>query len=181
MTVALTDGIQLYSGAFFDYNNPEASEPTIEDIARALSHVCRFAGHVSHFYSVAQHAVNVSRITPPESAFQGLMHDTAEAFTNDLPTPLKTALPVFKELEVAIERAMSKRFLFSYPLTDDVKLADLQLLKLEKRALKPNATQNWAVLDGVSIAGLNKVVDLTEWAPEFARNEFLRRYEELRP
>src|SRR4051812_3817126 len=91
--------ISLLSGGRFNYNKPETSDVTIEDIASALSNVCRFSGHLPRFYSVAQHLVNTSRIVPAEFAFTGLMHDTAEAFTNDLPTPLKWALPIFKELE----------------------------------------------------------------------------------
>ena len=60
--ITLDRGIQLYSGVFFDYNNPDESDVGIDDIAHALSHVCRFAGHVSSFYSVAQHCVNTSYI-----------------------------------------------------------------------------------------------------------------------
>src|SRR3954471_20188676 len=101
--IKMNDGIALLSGALFDYNNPDKSDVTLDDIATALSNVCRFSGHLPCFYSVAQHLVNTSRIVAPEFAFDALMHDTAEAFTNDLPTPLKWALPIFKELEVKIE------------------------------------------------------------------------------
>jgi 5'-deoxynucleotidase YfbR-like HD superfamily hydrolase len=119
--VVLSDGIRLLSGALFDYNAPRASEVLISDIAASLSKVCRFAGHIHQFYSVAQHAVNTRLIVAPEYAFTALMHDTAEAFTNDLPTPLKFAVPIFKELEVRIESAMAERFGFTYPLPDAVK------------------------------------------------------------
>jgi uncharacterized protein len=180
-TIQLTDGIQLFSGAFFNYNDPGSSDVTIEDIAHALSNVCRFAGHVSHFYSVAQHAVNCSLIVPEEHAFSALMHDTAEAFTNDLPTPLKTAIPIFKELEVSIETAMGKRFGFQYPLSPEVRLADLQMLKLEKEALKPHASGNWEVLDGIEIGGLEQIVNLGIVSPTIAKNAFLQRYRELAP
>jgi len=60
MTVELGHGIRLLSGVLFDYGAPEKCEVKIEDIAAALSKVCRFAGHIHRFYSVAQHAVNVS-------------------------------------------------------------------------------------------------------------------------
>jgi hypothetical protein len=52
----------------FNYNKPEESDVTIEDIASALSNVCRFSGHLPRFYSVAQHLVNTSRIVKPELA-----------------------------------------------------------------------------------------------------------------
>jgi len=149
--IELNEGISLLSGAMFDYNNPDKSEVTIEDIATALSNVCRFSGHVHYFYSVAQHAVNASYIVDPVLAFDALMHDTAEAFTNDLPTPLKAAFPVFKELEVKIESAMAKRFGFAYPLPPAIKFADLQMLKMEKERIKRDH-DHWACLEGIDTA-----------------------------
>jgi hypothetical protein len=177
--VALGDGIRLLSGCLFDYNDPAASEVQIDDIAAALSKVCRFAGHVHQFYSVAQHAVNASRIVETEHAFTALMHDTAEAFTNDLPTPLKFAIPIFKELEVRIEGAMSERFGFAYPLPDPVKLADLQMLALEKKYLKRDHS-DWSVLDGIEYDHLKPLVDLSPMTASRAERVFLERFAELR-
>src|SRR5258705_3135298 len=128
--------ISLLSGARFNYNKPEESDVTIEDLASALSNICRFSGHLPRFYSVAQHLVNASYLVPSPIAFDALMHDTAEAFTNDLPTPLKWALPIFKELEVKIESAMAKKFGFNFPYPPEVKVADTQMLLLEKRFVK---------------------------------------------
>jgi hypothetical protein len=172
--VVLSDGIRLLSGALFDYNAPRASEVLISDIAASLSKVCRFAGHIHQFYSVAQHAVNTSLIVAPEYAFTALMHDTAEAFTNDLPTPLKFAVPIFKELEVRIESAMAER----YPLPDAVKLADLQMLSLEKVHLKRDLSA-WSVLDGIETKSVSALVDLSPMPPTEAEAVFLARFAEL--
>lgn len=180
MGIKMADGISLLSGATFDYMNPEKSDVTIEDIASALSNVCRFSGHLPRFYSVAQHLVNTSRIVKPEFAFTALMHDTAEAFTNDLPTPLKVALPIFKELEVSIESAMGKRFGFAYPYPDEVKLADTQMLLLEKNYVKED-TKQWEYYRDVKFEHLKDLVDLDSWQPRRAKREFLERYEELHP
>lgn len=179
MTVQLSEGIRLYSGAMFDYNHPELCLVDIEDIAHALSNVCRFAGHVSHFYSVAQHAVNASRIVDDEFAFDALMHDTAEAFTNDIPTPLKVAVPMFKALEISIEAAMAERFGFRFPLPDAVKVADLQMLKLEKESMKGTDNSEWAILDGVEADHLRPLVNLSMMSPTIAKQQFLARFEEL--
>ena len=177
-TIELSHGISLSSGAIFNYNKPEDSNVTIIDIANALGNICRFAGHLPYFYSVAQHAVNVSYLVPPAFALTALMHDTAEAFTNDLPTPLKHAIPVFKELEERIEAAMATRFGFTYPLPPEVKLADLQMLGLEKTYIKGD-TNHWPVLDGVEYAHLRDKVDLAPWSPADAGWRFAARYDEL--
>lgn len=168
----------MLSGCLFDYNDPAGSNVTIEDIAAALSKVCRFAGHIHQFYSVAQHAVNTSRIVPPAFAFDALMHDTAEAFTNDLPTPLKFAVPIFKELEARIEAAMGEKFGFRFPLPAPVKLADLQMLGIEKTRLKRDHSE-WAVLEGIDWESVEHLVDLTPWTPADAEAVFLVRYTEL--
>jgi hypothetical protein len=180
MTVSLSDGIRLFSGAMFDYNNPAACDVAIEDIAHAASQICRFAGHTKHFYSVAQHAVNASMIVAPGFEFDALMHDTAESFTNDIPTPLKVAVPMFKELELRIEAAMAAKFNFAFPLPAEVKLVDTQMLGFEKAALLPQDTSQWEMLQGVPLPDhLRQRIDLRSWAPEQAKRNFLARYEEL--
>lgn len=181
--IQLWDGIELLSGARMDYLHPENSDATIEDIGHALSNVCRFSGHLPRFYSVAQHAVNVSRVLEangysPQVQFTGLMHDTAEAFTNDLPTPLKSAFPVFKELEVKIETAMASRFGFEFPLPASVKLADLILLGLEKEHVKKN-TSEWAMLQGLDYNLWKPHVDLSRMTPDRAYDQFMSRFREL--
>lgn len=170
--------IGLLSGAQFNYNKPEESDVTLDDLASALSNICRFSGHLPCFYSVAQHLVNTSRLVPVELAFDALMHDTAEAFTNDLPTPLKWSLPIFKELETKIESAMSKKFGFNYPYDPAVKTADTQMLVLEKRFVKMDE-RVWPMYEGIEVDHLRHLVDLKPWQPCRAKREFLERYEEL--
>ncbi len=170
--------ISLLSGGQFNYNKPEQSDVTIDDIASALSNVCRFSGHLPRFYSVAQHLVNTSRIVPEEYAFTALMHDTAEAFTNDLPTPLKWAFPVFKELEANIESAMSDKFGFEFPYPAVIKEADTNMLILEKIYVKGDDSV-WPAYENIVVDHLVDKVDLDSWQPRRAKREFLERFEEL--
>jgi 5'-nucleotidase len=63
-----------------------------EAIARGLSNVCRFAGQVRDFYSVAQHSVHVSEVLRDESLIVqklGLWHDASEAYIGDVSRQLK--------------------------------------------------------------------------------------------
>lgn len=179
------DGIELLSGAYMNYHKPEESKATIEDLGHALSNVCRFSGHLPRFYSVAQHLVNTAAVLKemgcgPSLMYAGLMHDTAEAFTNDLPTPLKAAFPPFKELEVKIETAMAERFSFMYPLPPQVKLADAIMLGLEKEFVK-KCDANWACLEGVDYLPYKGVVDLSRMTPDRAYTRFMEAYEDLCP
>jgi hypothetical protein len=177
----LKDGITLLSGKRFDYNAPGACPVEIEDIAQPLSQICRFAGQLPYFYSVAQHAVNASRIVPPEFAYTALMHDTSEAFTNDIPTPLKAAVPAFKALEIDIETAMAKRFGFTFPLPIEVMLADRQMLGLEMALIRGQDTAEHAILNGVPFMHLQPLVELQMQTPRMAFANFMTRYEELKP
>ncbi len=84
--------IKTFSGKHFYYDRINKDDIVINDIAVSLSNICRFAGHLSHFYSVAQHAVLCSQLVPQEFAFEALMHDATEAYCQDIPAPLKRLL-----------------------------------------------------------------------------------------
>lgn len=178
----LKDGITLMSGALFSYQDPAACEVTIEDIAQPLSNICRFAGQLPYFYSVAQHSVNASYIVAPEFAYTALLHDTAECFTGDIVTPLKVAVPQFKELELKIEAVMAERFGFQFPLPPEVKLADLQMLGLEMEFIRGQDCSQHSVLNGIDYRSMEFMpgVELKTWSPRQACANFIRRYEELR-
>jgi len=86
--------ILTYTGKRFDTLNPKPEDICIEDIAHALSMICRFGGHCRQFYSVAQHCLLVSCNLPVEAELWGLMHDAAEAYVGDVVTPIKRLLYV---------------------------------------------------------------------------------------
>lgn len=130
--------IQTYTGKKFDLLNPSLDAICIEDIAHALSNICRFTGHTDRFYSVAEHSVLVSRNVPSEFALEALMHDAAEAYIGDLSTPLKALLPEYRDIEKGIWAAISNKFDLPYRLHDQVKLHDAIALMSERRDLIPN-------------------------------------------
>jgi len=131
---------------------------------------------------VAQHLVNTSYIVDPVFAYEALMHDRSEAFTNDIPTPLKVAMPAFKALERSIEAATAPMFGVPIEMSPEVHLADRQMLGLEMRYVKGDWGQH-QVLEGIDFESLQHMpgVDLNSQPPRQAKANFLRRYEELRP
>ena len=66
----------------------------IEDIAASLAKICRYNGHTRVPYSVAQHSIWVARQIKASGygaklQLAGLMHDAAEAYLGDMPTPVQ--------------------------------------------------------------------------------------------
>ena len=179
MTIELYHGIELLNGQMFSFVEPDETEISIEELAHVLSNICRFAGHVNRFYSVAQHALNVSLIVDPVHAKTALMHDTAEGFTNDIVTPLKSLVPTFREIENRIEASMAVRFGFDFPLPEQVKWADLAMLKIEKDELKPSASC-WGILEGVDVEPIRHLVRMEPMTPSEACEAFLQRWEEVK-
>ena len=60
-TVYGNEYIILQSGNKFRYRELEDNIFTIDDIARSLSRMPRYAGHTKEFYSVAEHCVLMSK------------------------------------------------------------------------------------------------------------------------
>jgi len=173
--MSVCDGtIQLVDGRYFNFRKPRAHRYEITVIAHALSHICRYTGHVRDFYSVAQHSVLVSHIVDPEFALWGLLHDAAEAYVGDVSAPLKQLLPEYKLIEREIEFHLWRQFGLEGELPPEVKHADLVALAMEQRDLMP-ADAPWAVLDGIKPIA----------SPVFAatargsKNMFLKRFNAL--
>lgn len=79
--------------------DPDPSLFTVDCIANALARIVRFAGHWERPVSVARHSMRVAERLRSggydiETQLQGLFHDAAEAFTTDIPSPLKKLLHI---------------------------------------------------------------------------------------
>lgn len=139
--------IQTASGRMFSVVTPDASALDIDDIAHALAHQCRFSGHVRRFYSVAEHCVRVSRCVHWIDARSALMHDAAEAYVADVPSPIKRLpeMAAYREIERGVERVIAERWQLDYPWNLAVKYADEAMLGLEARTLMPTfaSPESW--------------------------------------
>lgn len=166
---------QLQSNDHIDFGNIQALKFNIEDIAHSLSNLCRFNGHTSTFYSVAQHSVLVSCIVPPEHALAALLHDAAEAYCGDVVSPLKALLPVYQAIHNDIERTIFMQLGLEYPAPACVRDADIVALATEVRDLMPNNPALWHNI--VDIEPHHEIIK--PWTPESAKQVFLQRYFDL--
>lgn len=159
--------IETLSGSMFDFDTPRAEDVTVQDIAIALGNTCRFGGHVTQYYSVAEHAVMVYRLVRdagcrPELCLAALHHDSHEAYLGDVPTPLKRKLKallpdVWEDLEASIDWAVAKAVgvlpgAFHH---EAVKAADSLALSYEAAVLKPSGKAQrhgaWVQVDAADV------------------------------
>lgn len=108
--------IMTWSKKMFDPLQPKAELIDIEDIAHALSMLCRANGHFPTFYSVCQHSINCMREAEARGysrrvQFGCLLHDASEAYLSDVTRPVKAELPRYKEIEAPLQDAIWNKWL----------------------------------------------------------------------
>lgn len=167
------DWMQTISGRQFWPIDPRPEDVFIEDIAHALSMMCRYNGHCRTFYSVAEHSVLVSRALPDDLALWGLLHDASEAYIADIVRPAKRFIAGYCEVEDRIMNAVCERFGLSPTMPAEVKRVDNAILADEQRCIMATPPAPWTLPEpalGINIVGL---------APWDAKAAFLDRYTEL--
>ena len=107
--------IDTRSGERITPLDPDPEQIDLGDVAHALSNCSRFAGQGNRFYSVARHAVHVSREVEARDgrlAAQrwGLLHDASEAYLSDVPAPVKRSLPGYTHAEKRFQAAVREAF-----------------------------------------------------------------------
>jgi hypothetical protein len=155
------------SGKKVDFYRPVMSMISLEDIAHALSHICRFNGHVHKFYSVAEHSVLLSKLVPEEYALSALFHDAAEAYIGDT-RPMRSQITGLEEVEARFNSLIVDKFGLKILLDcDEIAHADKRMLVTERPEL--------------DIPGVEPFhIHLNHWSPSDARAAFMMRYFELR-
>lgn len=168
------DWMQTYTGRRFYPLDPRPDEIAPEDIAHAVSLLCRYGGHVERFYSVAEHCVLMSQAVAPEHALAALLHDATEAYVVDVPRPLKRQLAGYYAIEEQVWFAIAYRFGLHFELPAAVHEADNAILLTERAALMPRA-ERWGVDD--EYTALPVVIE--GWLPAVAERAYLNRLAEL--
>lgn len=182
--------IQAFTGRCVDPFNLRPEDIDIRDIAHALAHTCRFGGHCRVFYSVAEHSIRVAKWLADSgqdttTILCGLLHDAAEAYLVDLPTPLKAVT-----LTGGVGVPTGSWSTIEGAITDDIHdamgamsggtawksihKADKVLLVTEARDLLQPPRRPW----NIDAEPLDNVI-VWPMSPIEAEREFLRHYDEL--
>ncbi|WP_406698585.1 phosphohydrolase [Singulisphaera sp. Ch08] len=196
------DWIQTRSGVKFHLLDPRPKDFVISDIAHALANTCRFAGHVSKFYSVAEHSVRVARfvaertdyrpkwpefgatirpspriLRPGDYVYAALMHDASESYLGDVPRPIKhlPEFAIYRETEDYLMLCLAVVFRFENPLPAIVKVADNTLMATEARDLMWPVTKNWHLKYDLLPGRIRP------WSPRKAKREFLSLFYKINP
>lgn len=140
------DFIQTYTGNKFWPFDPKPEHVNIYDIAHSLSLLCRYNGHCKKLYSVAEHSILVARSLPKEFKLWGLMHDAAEAYFSDIPTPIKKSLSSIDAIESNIMHAICRAFDMPLEIPKEVEKADHAILVDEKEQVMDKQI-HWNSLD----------------------------------
>lgn len=190
MSKPLSPWILTAGGRKFHYLANDPSEFNVDDMAAALSRMCRYSGHLSDkydddIYSVAQHSVYVywlllKKGAPTRALPWAIAHDMPEAYWTDVPSPLKSLLPEYKAMENNSAAVMRERYGIPHDeeIEHYVKWADMQVLYAESQELTSIPSQLWD--DGATSEYTLQEIDpqFFLWRPRFARKMFLAAFEE---
>lgn len=175
--------ILTYCGVKFYPLDPRAEDVRVEDIAHALSNICRFTGHTTQFYSVAEHCVRASRLVGGDrwAKLYTILHDASEAYLCDVARPIKPHLAGYRELEEKLQHVIHQALMpVGAPPARDyhhlVKHVDTVMLCTEGQQLTTTKckgwdfhTEEWALTD----------YKIAPWSPTQAKGWFLREYWDL--
>lgn len=170
--------MQTFSGKRFYPLDPHIEDITVDDMIHAISLENRFGGHTVFPYSVGAHCYWVSTLVPDHLALPALVHDWAEAYLKDIPSPLKELFPGYYEAEERLERLIAQVVGVSYedmqhPL---VKQADRNILANERRDVMTRTDDVWHTI-GDNQPYPNLFIHAWSW--EWTKELLLHRYGEL--
>jgi len=145
----LQDYIWTAGGGKFYPQDPRAAEVQVSDIAHALAFKCRWSGHTSRMYSVAEHSLHAAdiaaflaestEVSVKQVRVYALLHDAHEAYLPDIARPVANYLDgSLDTMAVAVQEAILEH-LDLRPASADIEMlvqtADDYALRLESEVL----------------------------------------------
>lgn len=173
-----------HSGREFLVLEPRSEDVAIEDIAWSTGMKCRYTGHTSRFYSVAEHSLLVEQYVamrwPLDLGLrrEALLHDASEAYLPDVTGPVKRDPRVsewYRPIEARVETAVAEAFGLPDPPSKNVKIADKELFKKEVPQLMPSVYW-WNIDEPDEYAA---VLCIQGMDPPLATRRFMESYRRL--
>jgi len=177
----LMEHITTYTGKDIEPLTPDPELIIIEDIAHALSLMCRANGHIKHFYSVAQHSINCAieakaRGLSEKVQLACLLHDASEAYLSDITRPVKKHLEKYKKAEKNLQDIIYEKFLGSILNNDE--LAQVDRIDHDMLVCEFNHLMKKKVFD--DSVNINKEISFEfRWFNEIER-DFIATFNEIK-
>lgn len=159
--------------------NLKPDDIDIDEIAHALGNTCRFGGHCSHFYSVAEHCVIMAHLMHalghgPDVVLASLLHDASEYMLTDVPKPYKTVMPEYERYENIVMDAICVAY--------GVDVDHCAIHRLDKEMVVSEANELFIDPEWTKTFGYEPINDfahryLAKYAPEEASFAFKEMYE----
>ncbi len=182
--------METLSGDKYHYLKPSNAVINVNDIARALTYKCRYNGHLTRFYSVAEHC-NWMTLWAAQNGYSPivqylcLMHDAHEAYVGDVPSPQKAAMIVIAKdhghhdphslIEAWARDAVEQQFNLAHLWTPEnrvlIKEFDTRICIDERESLKPKTPHEWG-LDRFQSLGITDRIRDYDWR-DFEETEAL--------
>jgi hypothetical protein len=145
--------MELHSGTdFYFTTNMQTliSKIKVEDVAHALSLICRYNGHSKRFYSVGEHTIVLAKYIErnggtARECLTALCHDNSEYLIGDKVTPLKRLMPEFCVYEETLHEASARKFGTIWPHPNWIKEIDTRVLKDERAQIMRPSGNTWGI------------------------------------
>ena len=176
--------IETLSGIAFDLDNPTSAMVNFDDVATSLSRQCRYNGHCSNFYSIAEHSIHCTDMAKLDGCNKyiqllTLIHDAHEAFIGDIVRPIKVVLgEQIKLIEERIDEVLYVKLGIKPPsnkIRQIVKSYDDSLLTTEASTMMASGGKDWYLSKPVD----HRVI-FHFWQPAEAKEQFILRFSALR-
>ena len=136
--------MNVFSGHRIDPLHIKEDDIHLEDIAHALSLICRGNGHIKYFYSVAQHSLNCAKEAQrrgysKDVVLSCLFHDASETYMSDLITPIKKQMKEYQIIEDQLLETIFQAFHIKLKNEEKIiwKEMDQLLLEAELKEMMP--------------------------------------------
>lgn len=186
--------VQTRSGRAVDLIDTKPDQIFADDLAVQLARIPRWnaatIGHPNLIYPIASHSVLVMRLLPDGSPaalrLAALLHDGAEAYTGDRPSPVKWAcralagpgsVDPYKIISDHIQEAIHDAV--GLPFDDAwhaaIKHADMLALALEDKAFMAPHPRPWIELPDTTYCRFNPMM-VTPFSASLEFKYYLRQY-----